>query len=215
VSVARDCLALHLVRSPRYMARHAGAVRKTFGGFKDFVIDKWRESLIDAYIAKHGGLLPAGRESLGTLVDPVIEDWQRLDTSGVMARADIEFMFHRVRETFASVNVEVLHASVGEEFIISDSPCFTLRYSDDRTRVTPHVAIGDSHTVTMPISRDCYLALGENERDEVLIDDTVRLLNELQMHSAFGHLYYRPGSKIGSSVDAFFSDPSRRDALIS
>jgi hypothetical protein len=45
VSVARDCLALHLVRSPRYMAAHAEAVRKALDGFKDFAIDKWRERL--------------------------------------------------------------------------------------------------------------------------------------------------------------------------
>ena len=101
LSVARDCLALHLVRSPRYMAAHAAAVRKTLDGFKDFVIDKWRERLVEAFVARLQGILPASRESLGTVVDPVIEDWLRLDASGLMARADIESMFDRVRETFA------------------------------------------------------------------------------------------------------------------
>jgi hypothetical protein len=204
VSVARDCLAVHLVRSPRYMAAHTDAVRKTLEGFKEFALEKWRQRLIGAYIAKYGGILPVSRESLGALIDPAIEDWQRLDSSGLMARADIEFMFHRVRETFAQVNVQVWHAPVGGEFLISDSPCFTLRYSDDGKPAKPHVAIGDSHTVAMPIARDCYLALGPVAQDDVLLSDNVRLFNELQMDSAFGHLYYRPGSNIGSSVDAFF-----------
>ena len=74
------------------------------------------------------------------------------------------------------------------------------------------MAIGDSHTVAMPIAKDCYLALGEDAKDDVLLSSNVRLFNELQMDSAFGHLYYRPGSSIASSVDAFFLNPARRAA---
>ena len=205
VAVARDCLALHMVRSQRYMMAHAKAVDMALAGFKDFAIDKWRERLIEAFVAKHGGILPAGRESLGVLVDPVIENWTRLDASGLLARADIEFMFHRVRETFANVNVQVWHAPAGAELLISDSPCLTLRYDASRTRVEPHVAIGDSHTVVMAIAKDCYLALGEDEQDDVLTSNNVQLFNELQMRSAFGYLYYHPGSNLGSSINAFFS----------
>ena len=47
------------------------------------------------------------------------------------------------------------------------------------------MAIGDSHTVAMPIAKDCYLALGEDAKDDVLLSSNVRLFNELQMDSAF------------------------------
>jgi hypothetical protein len=160
-------------------------------------------------MAKHSGLLPGGRESLGTLIDPVIDNWQQLDSSGLMARADIEFMFRRVRDTFAPVDVQIWHAPAGEEFLISDSPCLTLRYSEDRTKVESHVAIGDSHAVAMPIAKDCYLALGDSPRDDVFVSSNVTLFNQLQMSSAFGYLYYRPGSNIPRSIDAFFSNSAR------
>ncbi|WP_369915987.1 DUF4238 domain-containing protein [Plantactinospora sp. KBS50] len=146
---------------------------------------------------------------MGTLVDPVVDNWRQLDSSGLMARAGIEFMFRRVRDTFASVDVQIWHVPAGEEFLISDSPCLTLRYSEDRTEVEPHVAIGDSHTVTMPIAKDCYLALGDSPKDDVFVSSNVSLFNQLQMRSAFGHLYYRPGSNITRSVDAFFSNSAR------
>lgn len=67
------------------------------------------------------------------------------------------------------------------------------------------MAIGDAHTVAMPISRDCLLALAPEASDGFLVEETVDLFNMLQMSSAFDYVYYRPGSRLAQWTQNYFN----------
>jgi hypothetical protein len=144
------------------------------------------------------------------MVEPYVEKWLELGEKGVIARASMEFMFHRVRATFAPLQLQIRRPPSGKEFLISDSPCFTLRYRDSGRLVEPHVAIGDAHTVAMPVSRDCLLALAPEASDDLLDDGNVDLFNTLQMSSAFDHVYYRPGSNLAQWIQGYLSTVKSR-----
>jgi hypothetical protein len=209
-AVAKDCLALHLVRSIRYMNVHAQAVAASVSGFAGRVVDSHTEVFIREFRDRHGGLLPGGRASLEAMVEPYLGNWLELGEKGVIARASIESMFHRVRAAFAPLQLQIWRPPSGKEFLISDSPCLTLRYRDDGRLVEPHVAIGDANTVAMPIGRDCLLALAPEASDCFLVEEAVDLFNTLQMSSAFDYIYYRPGSHLAQWVQGYFNTAHSR-----
>jgi len=136
------------------------------------------------------------------LLDEPLAKWRSLDERGVIARASIESMFRRVRETFRPLAVEVWHVPSGRELLISDSPAVAFRYSNDRTIVQPNVAIGDATCITLPLAQDCLVAIGPEPKDEELTPDNVDLFNRLQVEGAYRYVYYRPGSRLKAFVQA-------------
>jgi hypothetical protein len=203
-AVAKDCLALHLIRRRRYMTVHTQALTASVSGATERIVNSHTEMLISRFRSEHGGLFPGGRASLEAMVEPHVANWVELGEKGVIARASIEAMFRRVRDIFAPLQLQIWRTPPGKEFLISDSPCLTLRYRDGGRLVEPHVAIGDAHTVAMPIASDCLLALTPETSDDFLVEENVDLFNTLQVSSAFDHFYYRPGSRISRWVQGYF-----------
>ena len=103
-----------------------------------------RRALLEAEFQRRHRLVPAGPEALATLLDGPLAEWRSFDERGVIARASIETMFRRVRDTFRPQEVEVWHVPPGHELLISDSPAITFRYSSDHTKIHSNVAIGDA-----------------------------------------------------------------------
>lgn len=209
VRTIKDALALHLVRSQRYMEMHTQAV-------EDVVTQ-----LLARFHIDHGGLLaqefihryglyPAGSESLEIILDKPIADWRELAASGAIARVSIESMFHRVRDIFhREWEVEVWHASPGAELLVSDSPCVTLQYADDHKSIRANVAIGDAHLVVLPIAADCLIALGPKPKDDILGPTEVDLFNRIQVLSGYDYVYYRPNSGLERFVSSVLADRRR------
>jgi hypothetical protein len=189
----------------RYMDAHEEAVAASVSGFGARAVDRHTDVFIREFKRRHGGLLPGGRASLEAMVEPYVAKWLELSEKGVIARVSIESMFHRVRATFAPLHLQIWRPPSGKEFLISDSPCLTLRYRDNGRLVEPHVAIGDAHTVAMPVSRDCLLALAPEASDDLLNQENVDLFNTLQMSSAFEHVYYRPDSDLAQWIQEYLS----------
>ena len=133
--------------------------------------------------------------------DPILE-WLELDERGILARASMEAVSSRVRETFRHLYIEVLHVPRGCELLISDSPAVTLRYLAGHNSVIPNVAIGDSHSVVLPLASDCMVAIGPAPVDAELSSDQVDYFNRLQVQIAYRYVYYRPGSTLKPLVEA-------------
>lgn len=199
VETIRKGIALHLVRSQRYMEMHSRAMEKSLAEVADRAIEQ-RGDLIAREFTRTHGLLPAGREALESVLDKPIERWRKLQESGAMARVSVESMFHRVCTGFEGVEVEVWHTPPGVELLISDSPCLTIQYADGGNTVRANLAIGDSHTVTLPIAADCLVSLGPEAKDGELLPNQVSLFNRIQVDSGYKHVYYRPGSGLGTFV---------------
>ncbi|MEU8663017.1 DUF4238 domain-containing protein [Actinoplanes philippinensis] len=206
---ARDCLALHLIRSLRFMEVHEKSVTTTVANFAPFIVNQHPEVFVREFRKRHGGLLPAGRSSLESMVQPYVDDWMTLHERGLTARASMESMLQRVRATLGPLHLQIWRTPPGKEFLISDSPCLTLQYQDGDRFIKPHIAIGDAHTVAMPISNDCLLSVGPETSDEVFTEWNVDLFNRLQLMSAYEHVYYRPGSSLANWIAAYYKQLER------
>jgi len=212
VEAIKDGIALHLVRSPRYMELHQAIVSKTMEDVRRETLQS-RVPMLRNEFRRRYGLEPAGREALEVVLDEPLEDWRTRAASGAIARVSMESMFHKIRAILHPFAVEVWHIPSGLELLISDSPAFTLRYLDEGRHIQLHVAAGDANCVAMPMARDCLLALGATSKDDELLPNQVTLFNRLQIAIAYEHVYYRPGSGLRTFVEGEMSTRSQAGAL--
>lgn len=201
VAVIRDGIALHLVRSLRYLEINRAAVAQSIENVR-WAAPVARRALLEAEFQRRHGLVPVGPEALATLLEGPLAQWRSLDEKGVIARASIEAMFRRVRDVLRPQQVEVWHVPPGHELLISDSPAIAFRYSSDHTRIQANVAIGDATGIALPLARDCLAAIGAKPKDEELPPSTVEVFNRLQVEGAHRYVYYRPGSRLKAFVQA-------------
>jgi hypothetical protein len=201
VAAIRDGIALHLVRSLRYLEINRAAVAQSIENVRQ-TAPVARRALLEAEFQRRHGLVPAGPEALAALLEGPLVKWRSLNERGVIARASIEAMFRRVRDALRPQKVEVWHVPPGHELLISDSPAIPFRYSTDHTRIQTNVAIGDATGIALPLARDCLAAIGAKPKNEELPPSTVELFNQLQVEGAHRYVYYRPGSHLKAFVQA-------------
>jgi hypothetical protein len=201
VETIKDAIALHLVRSHRYLQVHRTIIEQSIEFVRQDALRSRTATLAAEFRHLHG-LLPAGPEALAMVLDKPIAKWRALDTRGATVRVSMEAMFRRVRVALRAQAVEVWHVPSGHELLISDTPAFTFRYLDEDTTIQPNVAIGDSHGVALPLALDCLAVIGPAAKDDQLTPDQVRLFNQVQVVIAHRHVYYRPGSGLSASVRA-------------
>jgi hypothetical protein len=209
VAAIQEAVALHLVRSRRYVEVHEAAVRRSVEEVRQEVLNSKRQLLVSEFLHRYG-LYPAGSEALEALLDEHIARWLDLRDRGALARVSAESMFRRVCGTARHAAVEVWHTPPGHELLISDSPCFTFRYVEGG-RIQANTAIGDSHGIALPLASDCLVALGPAPKDDTLELEQVPLFNRLQVEVGYGHVYYRPGSAmaefVATTLTAIRNDP--------
>lgn len=202
VTVAKDCIALHLARSPRYLEIHSTSIDKAERKLRPEAIARFKGPLSRLFLAKHG-FYPAGDEALGSVLDEFSADWRQANSDGLLERQDIEEAFERIRGTFAPHQINVMFAPPGSEFLISDAPAFTYLFDATGQKFAKiRGAVGDSNGVGMPIARDCFVTtapdLGMGEAPAEFVD----YLNTVQMEIAYEHVYYRQGSPLASFVSS-------------
>jgi len=140
----KDAIALHLVRSHRYLRMHHTIVEQSI----EFVrqdAPRSRTAMLAAEFQRRHRLLPAGPEGLAAVLDEPIAKWRALDGRGVTVRVSMEAMFQRVRAALRAQAVEVWHAPRGHELLISDTPAFT---SVTSARTRPSSCTSPSVTLT-------------------------------------------------------------------
>ncbi|MBB5856362.1 hypothetical protein HDA45_006449 [Amycolatopsis umgeniensis] len=202
VTVVKDCIALHLVRSLRYLEVHSASIDQAQRALGPDLIGRFKQPLSRLFLAKYG-LYPAGDEALECVVDEFFAEWRRVNSDGLMERQDVEQAFERIRGGFTPLQINVMYAPAGSEFLISDSPAFTYLFDATGERFTKiRSAVGDSNGVGMPIARDCFVTtapdLGMGEVPAKFVD----YLNMVQMEIAYEHVYYRQGSPLASFVSS-------------
>jgi hypothetical protein len=201
VAAIRDGSALHLVRSLRYLEVDRAAVVQTIDNVRRTAPVARRE-LLEAEFQRRHGLAAAGAEALATLLEGPLAKWLSLGEKGVIARAGIEAMFRRVRDTLGPLEVEVWHVPSGHELLISDSPAIAFRYSGDYTRIQANVAVGDASGIALPLARDCLAVIGPQPKDEELLPSNVEVFNRLQVQEARQYVYYHPGGRLKAFMQA-------------
>lgn len=200
VTVIKDCIALHLARSPWYLEVHSASIDEAQRKLKPELIARFKAPLSRLFFAKYG-FYPAGDEALESVVDEFFADWRQDNSDGLMERQDIEQAFERIRGAFSLLEINVLFAPSGSEFLISDVPAFTYVFDATGKRFARiRKAVGDSNGVGMPIARDCFVMTSPNLGMGEASVDFVDYLNAVQMEIAYEHVYYRQGSSLASFV---------------
>jgi hypothetical protein len=201
VSAIRDGIALHLVRSLRYVEINHGAVGQAIEHVRR-TAPSARRALLEAEFQRRHGLVPAGPEALVTLLEGTFTQWRSLSEKGVIARAGVEAMFRRVSDALRLQEVEVWHVPRGHELLISDSPAIAFRYSSDHTRIEADVAVGDASGIALPLAQDCLAVIGPEPKDVELLPGSVELFNRLQVEGARRYVYYHPSGRLKAFVQA-------------
>lgn len=201
VEAITDGIALHLVRSLRYLELHRSIVTKSTEDVRREAMHS-RKAMLQTEFQRRYGLQAAGPEALAMILEEPISKWRELDTHGAIARTSMETMFRRAREALRGQAVEVWHAPSGYELLISDSPAVTFRYLAENKGVETNVAIGDSHCIALPLALDCLVAIGPEAKESELLPDQVSFFNRLQIEVCYRHVYYRPGSGLKEFVQA-------------
>jgi hypothetical protein len=200
VATIKDAIALHAIRSYRYMDAHKNAFVEAELDVRQELLSNRRELLRAAFRRKYG-LEPGGREALLLMAEPTFEEWRHLESSGIYGRVSIEAMFDRVRRAFQLIPLEIGHTSAPDSLLVSDSPAVSIRFEGAKAQFRVGVAFGDAHTVVLPLSPDCVAALGAEDLESILSSAHVRLLNDAQLLAARDYVYYRPGSNLSRYVE--------------
>ncbi len=194
-----DCIALHLVRSIRYLELHRSIIADSTESVRRRAMLS-KAGMLQSEFRRRYGLEAAGPEALAIILDDPISKWQLLEKRGALVRTSMEAMFHRARDTLRAQAVEVWHVPRGYELLISDSPAVTFRYLAENASIEPNVAIGDSDSIVLPLARDCMVAIRPEAKDSELLPDQVFFFNRLQVEISHRYVYYYPGGELNELV---------------
>lgn len=206
--VLRDAIALHFIRSLKYLEIHEAIARSTLVELERSVPRLYGDRLEREFARQHGGLRPAGPEALRLAAEPALRPWREATDSGLLARAKMEEMYMRTRTSFDHLGLEVLHAPP-DSFLISDSPAVAYNHG---TGGPPRVvqALGDSHCVVMPVAHDCLVAISDADRDGTVDPSKIAMLNSLQIAAAQRYFFYKPGTLQERGLAQAFSARKKR-----
>lgn len=199
LNTIKDAIALHYVRSERYKEISHSSATKARDDLSAALQAK-PDLLHSEFRRRHKGLHAAGPEGLSLALKSSFDKWQNMNTDGMLLRNGMEHAFHRVRATLRPLSLEFWHTPTGGELLISDAPAFTYRHASDTTPMTFNMAIGDSHGIGLPLTRDCFISIAPKTSENEMSTDQVDFFNEIQVRLARKYVYYRPGSNLGDFV---------------
>jgi hypothetical protein len=203
VKTLKDAIALHLVRSLRYMAIHEAAFAEAAGEVRQKLLNSRSGLLESEFARRHSGLRPAGAEALNLLLDSELSPWQEAEESGLLGRVYIESMYVRMRQGFDGMGLELGRVPPRHSLLIGDSPAVPIRFKDGQLQ-TVNCAVGDSHTVVLPLTPHLIVVLGPEDLVGDLTPGHVSLLNEAQLIAAKDYVYYPPRSPLAAYFQQHF-----------
>ncbi|WP_395110738.1 DUF4238 domain-containing protein [Actinomadura sp. SCN-SB] len=205
VQIYRDLVALHFARSYRYRSVYRTSYEKAFESLRANMLGPRRELLRREASRQTGLYLPSG-SALESFLDRILAESLPAKgfASGQLFRESIESAFYKVRDLIASWQPELLRAK-GAEFIVGDNPAVSIRWhqaQDLSKPVTIHTAVGDAHTVVLPLGPKHLVALGPKRMVAELEKPVVEWFNRIQVSAAYQHVFFKPSKNTLKSVRA-------------
>ncbi|MCC9707308.1 DUF4238 domain-containing protein [Streptomyces sp. MNU76] len=188
----RDLIALHWVRSQHFRDLHQRLFPVVYQERQRHLLNEGR-ALLQAAVLEQTGLFIDGREGLALHAERLLEPMATAYKTGALFRVRIEASFARARGLLDSHCVQILTPQHGE-FLIGDTPAVTVRR--DGPLISHSMAIGDSHSVVLPIGPRYVLSTGPHPAYLPVPPAQVDELNTLQIRTARRYLYTRPGSPL-------------------
>jgi len=191
--VAKDLIALHVVRSRTRLEAHAVILERTKRQVEqELMVDK--AALAERFFRRRG-FYPAGPE--------LFAEQARIDAEfGAEVAIDDAFFHWRLMENFreaqqylAPARVEVLVVAEGAEtLLISDDPAVAMKAGYKGLGPLTGVSWSETNTVVMPISPGVALSLGSRAYRASIDRSQVSFLNRVQLSYASERVFYHPGS---------------------
>ncbi|MFI1002480.1 DUF4238 domain-containing protein [Streptomyces galbus] len=201
----RDLIVLHYVRSHRYRDVYTTAFRAVRGKVSGELVERFPEPLRREAL-RQTGLHLTNTAALTAFAERLVEQSEVTQDfgSGALFRTNIESMFHKVRAESSKWHLQVLRPQSGQ-FLIGDNPALTVR--TDTTPWPCNMAIGDAHSIVLPISPRHLLALGRQNIVGTIPRASVDQVNTVQVLAADRYVYLHPRS---TRLEAFARDTAKR-----
>ncbi|GGN41081.1 DUF4238 domain-containing protein [Streptomyces fuscichromogenes] len=196
VALLQDAIALHWVRSQHYRDLHKVIFRAFYEERLRRFLDE-DQVLLQQAVWERTGLIVTGREGLALHAERVLQPMADAYESGALFRVRIEAAFAKARSLLANHAVQILRPRQGE-FLIGDNPALTVRR--DGPRLSYNMAIGDAHSVVLPIGPGYVLSTGPQPEYLQASPAEVDELNTLQICAARRYVYTRPNSNLRSFI---------------
>jgi hypothetical protein len=198
IATIKEAIALHYVRSSAAPLVHVRTWVRVCAASRVRWLTNWRWLLeVEFYRAK--GFCAAGDQALGLFLDQMMQPSIDRAVSGQLFRVRIEDLFSQARQWMRGQGLEILTPASGE-FLIGDVPALTIRHGLSQAGVLGGIALGDAHTVIMPLGPRHLAALGRTDLTGELSSDQVASINARQVASAIEYAYLRPGSGLEQTV---------------
>ncbi|MGZ3142517.1 DUF4238 domain-containing protein [Lentzea chajnantorensis] len=196
--IIKDAIALHLVRSTHYMKIHHDSAKRVPNRILDKALREQYRALRCEYLKRHGH--EPSPADLIRFTEKLITEQAEERFDGSHTRVMIEHTFNSAKRLLSNHAVQIWRTPPNTELLISDSPAFTMQYSADRRITRTKVAIGDAHTVVMPLSRTTLACTGLKKKRSVLTTEQVDFFNATLIRDADRFVYYHPDSGLRAFV---------------
>lgn len=205
VETLRDLIVLHYVRSHRYRNVYTNAFETVRAKVPGELVERFRDPLRREAL-RQTGLHLTGTDALSAFAERLVEQSEVTQDfgSGALFRTSIESMFHKVRAESSNWYLEVLRPESGQ-FLIGDNPALTVRR--DSTPWRCNMAIGDAHSIVLPIGPRHLLALGRQNVAGDIPRASVNQLNTVQVLAADRYVYMHPRS---TRLETFARETAKR-----
>ncbi|MEU0413628.1 DUF4238 domain-containing protein [Streptomyces griseorubiginosus] len=205
VEALRDLVVLHYVRSHRYHSVYTNAFEAVSTKLRGQLVRQFPEELRREAL-RQTRLHLDGSGPLTAFAERLIEQSEVTQEfeNGKLFRTSIENMFNKVRAEAAKWRLEVLTPESGQ-FLIGDNPAVSVR--TDRKPFSYNMAVGDAHSIVLPISPRHLLALGRDNLVGTIPRAAVNDLNTVQIRAADQYVYMHPQS---TRLEAFARDTATR-----
>ncbi|MFD5557779.1 DUF4238 domain-containing protein [Streptomyces sp. NPDC127068] len=205
VETMRDLIVLHYVRSHRYRDVYANAFETVRVKVRKDVVERFPEPLRREAL-RQTGLHLASEGALHAFAERLVEQSEITQDfgTGALFRTSLESMFNRVRAMASNWQLEVLTPENGQ-FLIGDNPAVTVR--TDTRPWSYNMAIGDAHSIVLPITPRHLLALGRRNIVGTIPRALLDQINIVQIRAADRYVYMRPRS---TRLEMFARQTARR-----
>lgn len=198
LSVVRDMVALHYIRSPKMKHVHD----ETFRNGQAIQRAAWRSRPGDLQrlYREKTGLHVTGSEAIEYILDQLMEASTNLATTGALARERLPDMYEKVRTVLDGFTIEVLRPETGE-FLIGDIPVLDLN-PGHALSTAGDVALPDDDILALPLGRRhlAWLHRGPRTGYCTIATDQVEMLNARQILAAQEYVFAHPEGALESFV---------------
>jgi len=187
VQTIKEAIALHFARSLEVLESHRRLWTMSLENFRN------QPGLESLFVERFGLFPPSDRVAREVMAKELTEETRQLYESGMIFRLRVVDLFEQVLDVARNSALQIVRPEKGE-FLIGDSPAFTIDPAGKRVGILGGVPFLNATTVVLPLGPERLAALHKVDQWGVAPKRLVDALNGMQVQKAQGHVYFRPGA---------------------